>query len=1144
MNIFSNFFGKNKKKESIEVKNLTHSNVNILQTDVVNISSLFSNNPYNDIIIKNAYSYDSSLASLAKNISYRTKTIESILKKWNNHTWMNIYGGYDTGKSQLSLLIGGYLKYDCLSFSFKDISQNEFKNIVSLVFTQILNHNFSKINNLLIIFDDLPQLGYDDNINTLFLQLFKYCEDCNIKILSTSNYKIHYKIVELTNNNFVELLIPRFNKEEIEEIILTYNDAKSTKKYSTIIEAISSGYPIYVQIICKYLEAKNWILTTDEFSEFISGKEFNELDDETYQKLLHTTQNESAREILYRLNIISGTISIETIEIVSNANPSISSPFEKVSSLSGTWLQKNNDETYFISPLIKRLGSNNILYTTRKEINNKLAQNILSKKSLSQYDSQRAITYFLAGESFDDAGMVMIMALQSYFKQPEIFTNTIFGAFWIDTNLPEQMSSVTKLSIRVLQLHIYDDLQIKKHQKFKIEYKSFVRTDLEKLVINKVGIPNEIIELTYLILFKSYIRDDGKKSLYYFESLNDIGIEKFKESEQGIYDNLWMILDKIHLIDEISNWFKNYQKVGKVEEFYDNEIVDLFSRRLFDNIIDNNKDWRESIEILDFIENKALKNNIELLRAYSVKTKILILVEKLNVLSEAEKYFNDIQNTFKRPEAIFLIKDEFGRQQFYKGYTKEALLNLLAIENINVSKVVKLDTYLTIAKIFGEKDNNIAHTYTKKALDFAQNNLKVSKLTIAKLMGEYAISFWLLQDSKTSIYKLAECYELLLISYGEIDSFDNIDDYNIVVIQLGSTLNYVYQLLAFGKPPEKSVDGSEYLIPKRGQFNGNYDSKLLNEWYYEERKYMNSYILIQSFEYFGDKENAIKWANRSFVLNKEIILYTFKNSLRSFLVYKILQNKYQEAIEIEKELFAYENTINIEMVEDISNLQQREMFLRLLEKKPLSKDLDDYYLTFNLIPIILRELTLFLENKITEKQIIINLKEHLHRNEALFSDKKALQSIFYILDNYPKDYINSKKLISWINNIETENNKPIQVICYLICSLKAPSFESLKLHLALMPYLEKVIRGISPGSYLFILYPFIYKFWTSRILTNPQDFYFLELWQKNLNMSIDVKNEFKIVSIYTLVCMHLSYPPNEIEQNWMQPYIDFMVKTK
>ena len=119
------------------------------------------------------------------------------------------------------------------------------------------------------------------------------------------------------------------------------------------------------------------------------------------------------------------------------------------------------------------------------------------------------------------------------------------------------------------------------------------------------------------------------------------------------------------------------------------------------------------------------------------------------------------------------------------------------------------------------------------------------------------------------------------------------------------------------------------------------------------------------------------------------------------------------------------------------------------------------------------------------------------------------------------DYINCKKIIDWVNRIENKNKKPIQIICYLICSLKAPSGEALKIHLALMPYLEKVIKGFSTGTFLFILYPFVSKFWTTRIYTNPQDFYFLELWNKNLNKSIEVKNKYKIIAFYSLICRHM-----------------------
>ncbi|CAD0003356.1 hypothetical protein [Flavobacterium salmonis] len=1149
IDFFRNLFKQNTKNENIEVKNLTNSNVFILQTtsdkDIVDISSILKNNPYNNIVINNPHSYSGSLATLSKNISRRAVTIEKIKAEWGEKTWLNIYGGYDTGKSQLSLLLSENLNNNnCLSYNFKDLSDNEFKNIIVLVFKEILTKYFENENSKLIIFDDLPQLGFDDNINKLFIELLNYCLVSNIKILSTSNFKINNKIINPIKDNFIELSIPLLNKQEIEDIISTYTEESKSLKYSTIIKSISEGYPVFVQIICQYLENSEWTIPLDEFTDFFSGKAFTELNEETYQKLLHTTQNESAREILYRLNIVLGTISNDTIEIISNVNPAINSPYEKINSLSGTWLQKNADETYFISPLIKNLGTNNVLQETKKEINNRLAQHVLSKKNLSQYDSQRAMNYFLAGESYDDAGMIMIMALQTYFKYPEIFTDTIFGSFWVSTSLPEQMKSLTKLAIRLLQLHIFNDLQLKKHPKFSLENKVLIREDLENIIKSNSDLQIEIINTSTLILFKSYILDDVKKALLYLESLNEIDFKDFEESEENLYNNLWVIFDKIIYDDEIEAWFDCFNKIGKEESFFDHSRMHLFSRRLFDNILEKENSWEEKMQSIEFVEAKAIENNLQILGAYSVKTNIFIIAEKLNKLSDAELYYEKVKSKYVSQEAIFLIKDELGRQQFYNGKKDEALLILLDIEAINISVITKLDTYLTIAKIFGDKDKVVAHEYTKKALEFAQNEIKVSRLSIAKLWGEYAISFWLLGDSKKAIYNLAECYELLLIAYKEIDDFADINDYNIVVVQIGNALNYIFQILSFNRPPEKSQSGDSYVVPYRGILNNNYNPVLLKEWYYDERKYLNVFLLIQCFEFYNDKDNAVKWANKAFEMDKEIFLYNFKNSLRSFVVYKILQNKYQESAEIEKEITDYEDTVNIGMADELHNSQQKQMFLNMLERLPSNKDKDYYYLTYNLIPILLKELTLIIENKNTEEQCVKNIKEHLFRNDFLYQDKDVITNIYYILDNFPRDYISSRKIIDWVNGIENENKKPLQIICYLICSLKAPSREALKIHLALMPYLEKAIKGFSEGTLLFILYPFVSRFWTTRIFTNPQDFYFLDLWHKNLNKSIEVKNKYKVISFYSLICMHMAYRPDINEQDWMQEYIDYVIKNK
>ncbi|KAF2508369.1 hypothetical protein EYY60_14660 [Flavobacterium zhairuonense] len=1144
MGIFDKIFGGKKKMEAIDISHLNNSNVLVLQTDskidFKDISSLFNNNRYSDIVIEDPNSYNGSLTILSKNISYRKNTINDILKKWENKTWLNIYGGYDTGKSHISLLLSNHLRNNYLSFSFKNLSKEEFKKTLLIITEKIISYDFSKITNPLIIFDDIPQLGSDNNTNQLFIQLFKYCNSNGIKILSTSNYKIHLKITEQVNDNLVQLQVPLLNKEEIEEIISTYTNDKSKVSYSTIIEVISQGNPIYVQIICKYLESVKWSLSEDEFALFISGKAFNEFDDEIYQKLLDTTQDDKSREILYRLNIINGTISNEKIEIVCNVNPAINYPFEKISNLSGTWLQKNSDQTYSVSPLIKRLGSNNLLLETKKEINNGLAHNILSKKNISQYDAQSAISHFIEGESFDDAGMVMAMGLQFYFNHPETYIETLFSKLWISTDLPKKMSATLKLAIRVLQLHILVDLEFKKHEKFDKKNKFFIREDLEKIIQLEDVQPIEIKNLANLILFKSYTEDNVIRSLDYFILLNDNNQINYKEQDKTVFNNLWLTLDKISEKFEIEKWFESFAKIEKSEDFFEEEIIHVFSRRLFDNIIESKKDWYEILETLDFIVDKSIQNNLELLGAYSVKSKIFILSEKLNNLLEAELYFNSIKDSFIKPSAQFIIKDEFGRQQFYKEKKEEALINLLDVLDVEIYTLARVDSLLTIARIFGEKDKNIAHFYTKKAVDFLHDKLKATKLSKSKIICEYAISFWLLKDSKTAIYKFAESFEILLSSYEEIDNFSNIDDHNVIVLQIGSALNYIYQSLYFGKPPTKTEDGGEYLVPTRGIFNSNYDSKLLNEWYYDERKYMNCYLLVQAFEYLNDKENAMKWANFSFELNKKINLLTFKSTLRSIIVYKILQNKYQETIEVEQELDEYENTINIEMADEIINNQQRKMFVALFDKLPPLDGKDEYFFTHNLIPILLQELTRLFENKTNEKSIVANLKKHLSDTDFLYLDKQAIKHILYILENFPQNYHDCQKLIRWVNDIESENKRAIQIICYIICSLNLSTNDALKLHLAVMPYLEKVIKGLSKGAHIFVLYQFVYKFWTQRVLTNPNDFNHLDKWQKNLNRSINTKSEFKTLSIYALISMHLQYIPNEIEQEWMLPYIDYV----
>jgi len=1159
---FKNPFSKSSKKSKIEVNDIKNSNVNIfnLQSDSGSINQLIDNFfknkesglsnfhiQSNQLILKN----DTTLLQ-ATNITHRVKTVQKIISEWGDKTWLNIDGGFDTGKSQLSLLIKNQLNCKCIWISLKGLSDSEFNQKILFLANNVLSKNVSSssdpntVNEQLIIFDDLPQLGDNDQINTLFIQLVKYCTQNNTKILSTSNYKVHSKIKNVINDDFNEINIPLLTKEETLEVLKTYTSKKTNLKYLESIFTVSQGYPIYLQVICKYLENKKWSLDVDEYFQFLTGKAFNSLGDETYKKLLSTTEDESVRELLYRLNIVSGDVPEDVIKLVCQAEPRISKPYEKVLKLTGTWLQKNEDNTYSISPLIKRLGKENLASETIIEVNNSLGEFILAKKNNSQYDVRSAILHFIEGKSYDEAGMVFISVLQFYITKPELFKESGFDVFWSSMPLPNDMSTLLKTLIRTLQLNIESDLRASKNINYKKDKRDYLRKDLESLMELDNDLDEVQILFIKLILFKSYLLENGRKALNYFslfsgsyKKLNNLEEDYLKES---FTDNLWILLYDLESYDDVKTWFYNYTLINKSIEEYDSKSVEIFSNILCDNLLAKSTNNNETIKILDFIYENSQSNNLEVLGAFASRAKINIICEKLNDLTAAKEYLAEINPTFKSDLALFLIKDELGRQQYYLDKKKDSLKTLLEVIEIDVSYITKIDTYLTIAKIVGEKDPELAHRYTDEALNYGRKKIELTKLSEIKLLGEYSTSQWFTGDLKGSIHTLSNSYEKLLDSYNNLDSFDNINDYNITVLRAGSNLNYIFQVIENGVPPDKIFDGSEYSPPSRGMFNSTYDAKLLNEYYFEERKYLVVFILIKAFEYFNDIDSSIKWANIAFKLNNEIKLYTFKNTLRSFIPYQILQDKYQETLSIEDDLIAYKKGSSEGLISEITNPQQKQMFLEMSKRETTYDDSDDYLITFNIILILLRKLRLLVEGNMTKKVLIESTKEYLNINNSYFKEKEAINSIHYILDNFPNSYERSKELIEWLNSLEIENIKPIQIICYLICSLKAPPVESLKLQLALMPYLQKVVKGVSLGAFQYILFPFVYEFWTNWVYLEPEKFYFIELWDENLKRNVNVENKYKVIALYTLVSMHLGYRPNQNEQEWMQDYIDQVTK--
>ncbi|WP_066441040.1 hypothetical protein [Chryseobacterium sp. CCH4-E10] len=970
----------------------------------------------------------------------------------------------------------------------------------------------------LIVLDDLIELGQNEKIDSFFNTFIRGCIDNNIFIISTSNYKIHNNIKSIHNDFMCEKEVILLSEQETLEIIESYPKSNDFN-FKDLIYIITKGYPVYTQVICRYLDDKDWVIEEDQLMNFFTGNLFTDLTNETVKKVINKIQDEDTRNLLYRLNVIITNISDKEIKIVADCSPNINNPEEKISSLIGTWVQQVAISNYSISPLIKRLGTNNISESTLLEINFRLGKSILDKGSLSQIDVFNSIMYLSKAEKFEDAGFVLMSFLQHTVSKPEYFYRWNFDLLWFTTDLPNKMSLQLRLFIRTLHLLLESNRETEDRVQ-----KEYLRTDLEKLVddalIDKVDVYFPSIILSY-----SYLRENGKKALKYFtyyknsytynnlpEELSSVLSENINQYNDAL---TWFLLMDISDLDSLNDWFNNFEKSSNIEDF-DREQMDFFSSKLFSNFILKEEkkdlpDWEQLLKIFKNIFDKANQLNLEIFKVYSIKRQIQIASEKLNDIDQAEKIFKEYLSYFTDITAIYLITDEIGRQYFYKGNKDKSLEYLSSIADIALEKylLVQIDTYSVLAKIYGEKNKNLAQYYITQALNFAKDNIYVDELWHIKLIGETAISLYMNNKIEDSLKELSKGYELLL------NSFENDDAYKNVQLRYGNIISYINEHFLLGEIPEKS---ETHTVPYRGFFE---NSNNIADLYNDEKLVIIITMLVAFFEEIKDKETAHCWATKAFDLQKEVSMGNARMLFLNLIGYKILEDKYDEAV-----------------VEQIEIFNANEKYVAE-NKIGLPNFIKNYSIDFAIIastinPICFRLLHRFILNEITIEQIYLTIKNLLNEFEKYIEDKQLIIDILDVINNYPASCEEGQDLMGHINKLENERFGHVQFLGYIICSMTMKSKLAIEAHLVF----KDMFKVFSGSINLYIIVPFLVEFWKIKIQEEPSAFKGVRKLEENLDKVKSLKNKLQIQAIFALISESLNYKLSQNDERWLKDYYD------
>lgn len=820
--------------------------------------------------------------------SKRTSLIESLKLELTNATLLHIRGEIGTGKTQLCNLLVIDIGKPIYWFRIRQYKdqlpplmvelKNSIENSRGLRLPKVFSKALRILPNSILVLDDLPNL-VECNIEESFYQLLEICKKYNILIISSSNYDLPQSIFQYSDA-IKSIHIPNFTEDNTIELLQTYHAPERIIKLANLINLFSDSHPYLIMTTINYLNSQKWEIDYDSLfkNKFIE----NEL--EYFQKMLNTTVKDvDTKELIYRLNSIGRTVTTEEIRLVSSVKPSIMHPIEKINTLLNNWIFKEGENEYLLSPLIYKLGPNNLDPQVEKNINFTLGTHIFNKETVNPYDVFRGISHLIKAKEINTAGFRLFQALHSIAQNEDVHEDDVMGIhlFWSHGNLPPEMDMGIQLFIRTMQIIV----QAKFGKATAILYSDYLNLE-SKLKVSATEFDSLSLLLSYFMLAqfhfsgviygqKAYMvvanmSEDQKQKLDFPDSLNGEPIEVF----------LFMNIQDIKNIEDLSTWISFIKSIDteKLKELFESEFA-LISLKILKNNIrkrflsedDNKVVSRLLLDLAQF----AYENKTMILWAYLVASAIECLLKKETNIDDANLLLEQSLEQTDNRELQLLISNNFAMFCVDKEEYKKALsvyTKFIDLDNTpTLGDEALVDSYVYASIAFAKTEqNDQAKTYLDKALKLYLTTEDYSELFLSNIHGEYSILLW----NMGLYHECIDSCEKILVYIEKYITEETNEECKSVAMVLGHILGYFYPILSGNTAPEKTADGSVYVIPSNRFFL--YTGKEVGSLFDIEKLFVLYFHMYNFFYILNDSNKGNYYLHKAFEVSKKSTLEDLK----------------------------------------------------------------------------------------------------------------------------------------------------------------------------------------------------------------------------------------------------------------------------
>lgn len=337
-------------------------------------------------------------------LSPRQTTVDQLNTLREVTVWLSMHGGPDVGKSQLAIRIAAGHR-NCAWIRFRHFQTSaEALSVLDAAMSALggsKSHQhpteryaaaLSAVGpGSLIVLDDVPRIGSDDRFADRLALFARYAREAHVRILSTSQFELPLTIREYLGDALVhDCAAPSFTDDEAQDLFRAFSaDSPFLESgQAKFLNRLAGGHPLLLAATAEFLAKRSWRFRDEDIDSLLRGDHTSRVLPEVIDRLTRTLAVPS-RDLLYRLTLIFGPFEQSSVPTLADVLPSVDRPLERFNEILGTWVQRDTNLRFVVSPLVKPLGKTELAPAVRIDCHRALADAITDKGRMDQYDCER-----------------------------------------------------------------------------------------------------------------------------------------------------------------------------------------------------------------------------------------------------------------------------------------------------------------------------------------------------------------------------------------------------------------------------------------------------------------------------------------------------------------------------------------------------------------------------------------------------------------------------------------------------------------------------------------------------------------------------------------------------------------------------------